>query len=339
MRWAKGIFLLSAALWAQAPTGVQPRPPAESACCPQQGGAEKQQLLWEKLKRVVEEADDKLDGTMGVAILDLTSGQKLLLNADEILPEASSIKIAVLAELYHQEQQAATGASGKARLRDLYTVRQSDLVAGSDIMLGLTPGVTRVTNRDLATMMVAVSDNSAANLLIDRLGMENVNGLLNSLGLHHTRLRRRMMDVQAAGEGRENVSTPREMVSLLEAIFRGRVLNKELTADYLKVLSTPKDSALRRGLPEAVRSAGKPGALENVRTDSGIVFAKNRPFVIAVMTTYLKDEKAGEAAISKISSAAYSYFERLGDSSAYGRVISCLPDCAGVETPPPAAPR
>lgn len=71
-----------------------------------------------------------------------------------------------------------------------------------------TPGVTRLTLRDLATMMVAVSDNSATNVLIGRVGMENVNAMLDSLGLHATRLRRQMMDLKAASEGRENVSTP-----------------------------------------------------------------------------------------------------------------------------------
>ena len=95
-----------------------------------------------------------------------------------------------------------------------YTVDARDLVDGSAIMSGLTPGVTRVTNRDLATFMVAVSDNSATNVLIDRVGMQNVNALLDSLGLHQTRLQRKMMDVKAAQEGRENISTPNEMMTL-----------------------------------------------------------------------------------------------------------------------------
>src|SRR5204863_9281456 len=138
------------------------------------------------------------------AIEDLTTGQTFFLHEDEVFPQASSIKIAVLAELYHQAQLSAQGASGKAKLTDLYTVEAKDMVQGSDIMLGLTPGVTRVANRDLGTMKVAVSDNSATNVLIDRLGMENVNALLDSLGLTHTHLRRKRMDGQAPSEGREN---------------------------------------------------------------------------------------------------------------------------------------
>jgi len=278
--------------------------------------AAKQQVLWQKLEARIGDIDHNLDGVMGVAILDLTSGQKFLLHADDVFPQASSIKIAVLAELYHQAQQ------GKLKLTDLYTMQQSDLVPDSDIMGGLTPGITRITLRDLATMMVAVSDNSATNVLIDRLGMENVNALMDSLGLPHTRLRRKMMDLKAASEGRENISTPREMMTLLESIYEGKVLNKAMTDDFFKMLSTHKVSFIPRELPDGVKIANKPGELEAVRNDSGIVFAQNRSYVICVMTSYLRRERDGEEAISKISAAAYSMFDRLGRASEYGRVVS-----------------
>ena len=107
--------------------------------------------------------DAGLDGVMAVAIKDLTSGKEYLLHGDEIMPQASSIKIAVLADLFLQAQH------GKLKLNDEYVLRKEDLVPGSDIMLGLTPGVTRLTLRELATMMVAVSDNSATNVLIGGL--------------------------------------------------------------------------------------------------------------------------------------------------------------------------
>ena len=287
---------------------------AQTATAPKQ--SEKQQILWEKLEADVGQVDRNLDGVLGLAILDLTSRQKFLLHADDVFPQASSIKIAVLAELYRQAQQ------GRLRLADSYTVQASDLVPDSDIMGGLTPGVTRITNRDLATMMVAVSDNSATNVLIDRVGMENVNALMDSLGLSHTRLRRKMMDVKAAGEGRENISTPREMMTLLEAIYQGKVLNKEMTDDFLKMLSTHKESFIPRDLPDDVRIANKPGELEAVRNDSGIILIKNRPYILCVMTTYLKDEKEGSAAIRKIAALTYSYFDRVGRASDYGRVVS-----------------
>ena len=213
----------------------------------------KQKVLWQKLEADIHEVDQRLDGVMGVAIEDLASDDHLFLHEDEVFAQASSIKIAVLADLYLQAQQ------GKLKLTDLYTVQSSDLVPDSDIMGGLTPGVTRLTLRDLATMMVAVSDNSATNVLIDRVGMANVNAMLDSLGLTHTRLRRKMMDLQAAKEGRENISTPREMMMLLAAIYHGKVMDKESTADFFKMLSTNKDSLIPRDLPPDLKVANKPG--------------------------------------------------------------------------------
>ena len=281
---------------------------------------EKEQVLWDHLRATVAEVEQHLDGVLGVAILDLRTGQQWLLRGDEVFPQASSIKIALLAELYHQAEESAHGAAGLATLADRYVVRAEDLVPDSDIMSGLTAGVTTLTNRDLATMVVAVSDNSATNVLIDRVGMANVDQLMGGLG--HTHLRRKMMDLQAAAEGRENVSTPREMMTLLERLHAGKVVGSPLREDFFRVLETHKDSWLPRRLPEGLVIANKPGALEGVRNDSGIVFLKNRPYVICVMTTYLKSEPAGEAAISAISTAAFEMFDRLDRASEYGRVIS-----------------
>ena len=287
-----------------------------TASQPGSPSAEKRQVLWQKLESTIHDVDQNLDGVAGIAIEDLTTGDHFFLRENEVFAQASSIKIAVLAELYRQAQQ------GKLKLTDLYIVQASDLVPDSDIMGGLTPGITRITLRDLATMMVAVSDNSATNVLIDRVGMDNVNATLDSLGLSNTRLRRKMMDLEAAKHGRENISTPREMMDLLEAIYRGKVLNPESTSDFFKVLSTNKASWIPRDLPADVRVANKPGSLEAVRNDSGIVFVEGRPYVICVMTAFLRNERDGEEAISKISLAAWRMFDRLSRATEYGRVVS-----------------
>jgi beta-lactamase class A len=278
-------------------------------------------LLWKKLTDRVAEIVERFDGVMGVAIVDLTDDRTILKNADRVFPTASFIKIAILLELYHQDQEARAGVAGKAKLDDVYTFDPKDLVEDSQIMAGLTPGVTRVTNRDLAQFMVAVSDNAAANILIDRVGRENVNAMLHGLGLAKTMLRRKMMDVAAARRGEENISTPQEIVRLLEAIYKGKALNKELTAAFIKQLSTLKESYIPRELPAGVQVANKPGNLEGVRTDSGVVFVKNRPFAMSVMTAYDRDERAAEHAISEIALNAYHYFEMRGKTSDYGRIM------------------
>ena len=306
-------YLLCCALLASSCFAQTSKP---QTATPSSATQEKQKVLWQKLEASIHDIDQHLDGVMGVAIEDLTPGAQFPLHENEVFAQASSIKIAVLAELYRQAQQ------GKLKLTDLYTVQASDLVADSNIMGGLTPGVTRVTLRDLATMMIAVSDNSATNVLIDRVGMENVNAMLDSLGLSHTRLRRKMMDLDAAKQGRENISTPREMMTLLAALYRGKVLNKEMESDFFTMLSTGKDSWIPRDLPADLKIADKPGELEAVRNDSGVVFVEGRPYVICVMTAFLRNERDGEEAISKISLDAWRMFDRLSRATEYGRVVS-----------------
>jgi beta-lactamase class A len=301
---------------------AQPAPPASSPASRIAGNPAQSELLWQKLDATIAQVNREFDGTMGVAIMDLTDGRTLLLNPDAVFAQASSIKVTVLAELYRQQQESDQGTPGKSRLTDLYTVNADDLVADSFIMGGLTPGVTRVTNRDLATFMVAVSDNSATNVLIDRVGMDNVNAMLASLGLTHTRLQRKMMDIKAAQAGRENLSTPREIMTLLADLYQRKVLNKTFTDDFFKVLSTPKASDIPRNIPDDVVIANKPGELAGVRNDVGIVFVPNRPFVVVVMTAYLKRERDGNDAIARIAGAAYDYFDRVGRSSEYGRIVN-----------------
>jgi len=277
---------------------------------------QKEVLLWQKLESSIRNEDRHIDGVFGIAIEDLSSGHTVSVNADETFPTASTIKIAILAELYRQAQQS------KIKLTDTYTLQTSDLVGGSGISSALTPGTTKLTLRDVAVLMISVSDNSMTNVLIDRVGLDNVNALLDSLHLTHTRLRRKMMDIRAAAEGRENVATPRELMLLLEALYRGRVLDKQSTDDFFNLLSIPKSSYIPRELPEDLRIANKPGELEGVRNDCGLIFTANRPYILCAMSTYLRDERAAGDAISRISGETYRMFDRLSRASAQGRVVS-----------------
>jgi beta-lactamase class A len=177
--------------------------------------------------------------------------------------------------------------------------------------------------------MVTLSDNTATNVLIDRLGMPAVNARIQALGLASTKLRRHMMDTAAARRGDENVASPDDLVRLLQAMAgpHGAENDRERMAAAVDLLKLPKDSRLRRGLPDGVAVADKPGELVGVRVDAGVVFAKNRPYAFVVMTTYLKAEPEGERAIEEMSRAAYQYFSRLGASGPEGRRL-----------PDPAAP-
>ncbi|MGQ9802144.1 MAG: serine hydrolase [Candidatus Saccharicenans sp.] len=269
-----------------------------------------------RLTRQLATINDSLDGLLGLAIKDLSTGQTIFINENEIFPQASSIKIAILMEVLKQAEE------GRLRLDDFIDLKSESKVGGGPILFYLGNPSLRISVHDLCVLMVVLSDNTATNLLIDLVGMEAVNRRLQSLGLKQTRLRRKMMDLKAAEEGRENISTPREMLSLLEKIWQGKVLGAEQRQLFFDFLSLPKESPLQQAVPEGVTVADKPGELEAVRCDSGLVFLRKRPYIICVMTTYLGSAEDGNAIIRKIGRLVYDHFDRLDRSSEYGRIIS-----------------
>jgi beta-lactamase class A len=195
-------------------------------------------------------------------------------------------------------------------------------VGGGGVLQDLSDRVS-LTWRDLAVMMMKWSDNEATNLLARRVGRDAVNRRLDALGLSRTRLRREMMDLEAARRGEENVSTPREMARLAAIVARGEGLAAERAKDLLAVASVEASgSPFRRGLPEGVRAISKPGSLEGVRCEMAWVDVPGRPYAAAIMTAYLKREADGEAAIQELSAEIYSTFDRLARSSEYGRIVS-----------------
>ena len=240
----------------------------------------------------------RVDGVVGYEMLDLTSGERIAHLERETFPTASTIKLALVYELFKQSSE------GKIKLDETITLDRAKAVGGSGVLYEM--GTPTLSIRDYATLMVTLSDNTATNLLIDRLGMDNVAARMRTLGLNGTQLRRHMMDTAAARRGDENVSTPDELVRLLQAI--------EKVDPAVDLLKKPKESRLRKGLPSGVATADKPGELDGVRVDAGIVFARNRPYVFCVMTTFLKDEDEGERAIQEMSRAAYEYYIRLADA-------------------------
>ncbi len=257
----------------------------------------------EKFDRRLREIAARLDGVAGYEVLDLTSGDRFTHLQNESFPTASTIKLAIVYELFKQVDER------RIHLDEQIVLDRAKAVGGTGVLVHL--GTPTLSIRDYATLMVTLSDNTATNVLIDRLGMDAIGTRMKSLGLTATKLRRHMMDTAAAKRGDENVSTPHELVELLQAIQK-----IDAAVDLLK---KPKESRLRRGLPSGVAAADKPGELDAVRVDAGIVFAKNRPYIVAVMTTFLKDEVAGERAIEELSRAAYDYFDRLGAGGELGR--------------------
>lgn len=243
-------------------------------------------------------------GTVGVAVRDLNSGDTFSILGSSVFVQASSIKIAILATLLKQDQD------GRVHLTDSVPLPKSEFVGGSGILQYFDGAGEQLTIRDLAVMMIVLSDNSATNLVIDRVGIDAVNAFLDANGFKATRLNRRMMDSAAISAGRENFSTPDEMSRLLDALYHGKLLDKAHTEIALRILSYPKDTPLGRGLPDGVPRADKPGVLSGVRTDSGIVLLAGRPYILCVMINQASNERAAEDLITQISRGTFDYFKR-----------------------------
>ena len=263
-----------------------------------------------KLANTLNHTAADYDGVMGIYVKDLTSGQTFSVNSDAIFPQASSIKIPLLIELMRQAQ------SGKINLNTRVDIHRAGSVGGSGVLQFFSDGGSSISIHDLAVLMVVLSDNSATNLLIDRVGMSNVNSMLDGLGLHNTHLARKMIDIAAEQSDRENRSTPREMAALVEQLYAGKLLDAEHTKATLEILEYPKDSPLRAGVPETITVAEKPGSLNGAQCDTGIVFLAGRPYVISVMTTYNRTD--GNSAITSVSRVVFDYFDRLAHANSYG---------------------
>ena len=244
-----------------------------------------------------------LKATTGIAVEDLNSAEKFSIQGSEKFVQASSIKIAILISLLKDDQ------SGKLRLSDAVQIRKADFVGGSGVMQYFTGQGESLTVRDLAVLMIVLSDNSATNYVIDRETIEHVNATMNAAGFSATRLNRRMMDAAAQREGRENISTPEEMCRVLEELYRGKLLDAAHTKMAMEILGYAKDTPLGRGLPASQIHADKPGVLPGVRTDSGVVPLAGRPYVLSVMINKAADETAAEKAIEEISRITYEYFK------------------------------
>lgn len=274
-----------------------------------------EEALFEKLRANLGSVDRLLDGVMGVAVKDLATGRVIEIRGDVVFPQASAIKLALIYEVY---QQAGAGKIDLSALRGLPKAR----VGGSGILPFLSEKA-QLTVRDLAVLMMSLSDNAATNILIDEVSFAAVNSRMDALGLPQTRFRRRMIDLPAARRGEENVSTPQEMVRLIEAIHKGDGLSPALAGDLRAVVGIPKqlETSFRRPLPDGLTILDKGGSLEGVRTAVGMVVLKHRPYAIAIMTTALTKESDGENAIREVSLLAYQTFDRLDRGSPEGRLL------------------
>lgn len=267
-------------------------------------------VLRQQLADRLEAAVAGFEGVAGVQLIDLATGETQGVNADLVFPQGSAIKITLLLELFRRAQEEPDLLARRVEMSDAHRT------GGSGILQNLTDGGTALSLEDLAVLMIVYSDNTATNILLDELGMDRVNALHRDLGAPGTLFRRKMIRPDASARGDENVSTPAEAARIMERIARCQLPMSEAACFRVQdILEIPKSGDFRAAIPASVPVAWKPGGVEGVSTAWGLVSVPDRPYAIAIMTTYGGD---GGALVREVSEIAYSHFSRLARSTDYG---------------------
>jgi len=227
---------------------------------------------------------DRTPGVTGVVVREVGAATLFTQRADELFPAASVIKIPLVMTLY------ADAAEGRLSLEERVPVGAT--VGGTGI-LGDLRDVADASLRDLAMLAIALSDNTATNRLIERLGVARVDERMAEWGCVRSKLARGMFDWDAQRRGLENVATPAETAALLERLVCGELVDRATSHAVIAVLERCQDDAmLRRYLGKGGRVANKTGTLAATRNDAAILFGPSRTIVVAAFMKEVGDPLA-----------------------------------------------
>ena len=238
--------------------------------------------------------------TYSIYVKPLGSGASLTIN-NEQMKAASMIKLFIMAEAFRQEKVKLINFDEEIM------ITQHVKVGGSGTLQN-SPGESRKTIRELIDLMIIESDNTATNVLIHRLTMENINELISELGFKNTLLQRKMMDFQSAEKGKENYTSVVDIGIMLEKIYGGQCIGPEQDTRMLKILLQQTDNdKIPALLPGKHRVAHKTGELLGIMHDGGIVYGDKQDYIVCIMTKDSKDADATVKEIAVISKVIYQF--------------------------------
>jgi len=241
-------------------------------------------------------------GTFAVSAQEMRTKEKISINENLVFKSASVIKVPILVELFCRRDE------GGLSLDDIIELKDEHKVEGSGVLKELHAGL-RFTVLDLVTLMIVVSDNTATNMLIDRLEIESVTGRMRSFGLKDTVLARKMYDWEQAALGKENLCTPMDIALLLKLMAEGRISSKSTSMEMLEIMAKQQcRERIPLLLPEGVRVANKTGSLTGVTHDVAVVTAPGHEYVLVIMAKDAADTVAADRAIADASKAVYEHF-------------------------------
>ena len=216
-------------------------------------------------------------GPAQVYFTDLATNQSLY-RGSSTLPSASMIKVFILARAYEDLR------NGSLSRKETFTLTPENVVGGAGVLQGRPYG-TKVPLQEALDLMITESDNTAANLLIDRLGMDRINSYLQSHGYSHSVLRRKMMDTKAMEEGRENMTSTRDVALLFKRLYRRNCVGPAQDREMLEIYKRQTDNdSIPGDLPQGTVVAHKTGEVSDVRHDGGIVYTPKGSYVLVIFT-------------------------------------------------------
>ncbi|AZV56604.1 serine hydrolase [Clostridium sp. AWRP] len=254
-------------------------------------------MLYEKILAAI----DLKKLNCAFVIENLKTGEKIAYNENIVVPSASLIKIPIMMEILNQVKE------GKLSLKQRITVEDNVKVPFS--ILNLLESGNSYTLKDVITLMIIQSDNTAANILMDLAGMDNVNNYVKNLEIKNTVLQRKMMDSQARKEGRENRTTAADMAKFFEIIYKGEKIKESYSVIMKNILTAQLDnSVMRLNIPDDTLIAHKTGDLDGISHDAGIVYLPNADYIFCGLTWDAVTNNFARETIGKISKIAYDYF-------------------------------
>ena len=267
--------------------------------------------LWKQLETTLKDKITTFDGVAGLLVKSLTSGKSISINGDEVFPTASTIKIHVLAKLFSLQEEGEIDLSQRIRFT------QNMYGAGSGVIHFLEND-PEFTILDVAILMMLASDNTATNTCIDVAGMEGINDLIRDMGLSKTKLRRKMMDPEAINRGDENVSTPNELILMMDLLHNEKPTPK-VSAQVLRIMSKPKSAYLNKAVGPKVVVANKPGGMDKVRGDTGIVYLPNNPYAVSIMSKFsMVDSIAQEGFLIDLARNIHKFMAIMEETNEFG---------------------
>ncbi|CAN5891220.1 hypothetical protein BH23GEM9_BH23GEM9_01850 [soil metagenome] len=251
-----------------------------------------------RLRSRLDELASGHEGVVGVSVRNLSTGEAVSLRGGETFPSASLIKVAVLVALLEEVER------GRIRLDERSALVSRDRVGGSGILKHMDSGLAP-TVEDLAWLMITISDNTATNLVLDKLDVRTVWTKMEALGLPHSKIhsktfrRETSIALDSSVVYGLGVTTPDETVQLFTLLHEGRAVSPALDSLAIRMLLANQDEAMiTRWLPSGTRVAHKSGAVDRARNDCGIMFTPAAPIALCVMsrdnadTSYAPDSAA-----------------------------------------------